>query len=528
MDDKEQNRIPTEGERQNVRRRRAVRHVEMGTGTGAAKSAGADAECHAVEFPQLRTTESEDLRRAEQPEQESVLPQESVFPPEEEFALLSAEEETGIPAPDDTEPVITESPAPELSPAEQSNTETFDAVFHVGKRKNKNTAGRRAAILAGILIAAALGVCGYRYLTASQETLAVGAESGKELSGEEDPHAGMCMGYTVLDGDGNAVLYAASEAEILSAWDTAEEILLARYAASDVLPADADIVLTGNYTLSAGWVETSLLSDENALLAAFCDAENPLYSCTVTRAETVSELIPYETTYIPNDENFNNVKTMVSEGKTGLVNVTYTVTLDPLTGEELSRAETARSVVREAVSAVAYEGTYPVPAGTSTGTYVWPLPELPDDEMPLDENGEPYMPTNALALKNTYVSSGYGERTLWGAYDFHLGLDIVAPVWTEIYACDGGVVTWATYTSSYGYMVRIKHENGVETVYAHQAKLAVQLGDIVEQGQLIGYVGSSGSSSGCHLHLEFRYNHVTTDPLEYISIPEDVLVLGDS
>ena len=137
------------------------------------------------------------------------------------------------------------------------------------------------------------------------------------------------------------------------------------------------------------------------------------------------------------------------------------------------------------------------------------------------------MPENPLALKNTYVSSGYGGRDLWGAYDFHLGLDIVAPAYTEIYAADGGVVVYAAYTSSYGYMTRIRHANNVETVYAHQIKQVVKPGDVVQKGQLIGYVGSTGNTSGNHLHLEFRRDHVTVDPLEYIAIPEEILVLGE-
>jgi murein DD-endopeptidase MepM/ murein hydrolase activator NlpD len=67
----------------------------------------------------------------------------------------------------------------------------------------------------------------------------------------------------------------------------------------------------------------------------------------------------------------------------------------------------------------------------------------------------------------------------------------------------------------------------VETVYAHQIKQVVKPGDVVQKGQLIGYVGSTGNSSGSHLHLEFRRDHVTVDPLEYIAIPEEILVLGE-
>jgi murein DD-endopeptidase MepM/ murein hydrolase activator NlpD len=264
-----------------------------------------------------------------------------------------------------------------------------------------------------------------------------------------------------------------------------------------------------------------------AAMAALQDTPYQMFDIWVDAAETVAERIPYETTLVPNDENFDGIRTMISPGADGLAQVSYRIWYDPETGEELSREETARVVVHEPVSAVSYEGLYPLPDGVSTGTFDWPLPPLPDDELPLDENGNPYMPENPLALKNTYISSGYGERDLWGTYDFHLGLDIVAPANTEIYAADGGVVQFAAFTSSYGYMTRIRHADNVETVYAHQIKLAVKPGDIVQKGQLIGYVGSTGNSSGSHLHLEFRRDHVTVDPLEYIEIPDEITVLGE-
>ncbi len=323
---------------------------------------------------------------------------------------------------------------------------------------------------------------------------------------------------------GEAVGYAAAEADILVAEEKATDILLGRLRGTGILPDDTSLTLNRNYTYVYADIPVDRIADEAALLSLLCDAS--MYTAEAIRYETVSERIPYEVTYIENDDGFDGVTTMVSPGTEGLAALTYCLTLDPATGAELARAEYSRSVVREAVNAVSYKGTHHVPAGTSTGTYIWPLPSLPDDELPLDENGQPYVPQNPYALKNTYISSGYGERILWGAPDFHLGLDIVAPVYTEIYACDGGLVTWASYSDSYGYMVKIQHENGVESLYAHQAKLGVAVGDIVEQGQVIGYVGASGTTSGTHLHLEFRYNHVTTDPEQYVTIPDEVYFAG--
>ena len=329
----------------------------------------------------------------------------------------------------------------------------------------------------------------------------------------------------------NSIGYAfgvMTEAEILSAIDAAAAILREQYAAA--LPAGAQITVEPCFAWESAWIAEDTVADEGALVSRIVSAQETdtaMLTVTATVTETEAERIPYGTTYVPNDENYDGIRSMISAGADGLAQVTYQVMLDPTTGAVLSRTEQMRVVVREAVNAVAYEGLYPLPDGVSTGTFDWPLPELPDDELPLDENGNPYEPENPLALKNTYVSSGYGDRILWGEYDFHLGLDIVAPAYTEIYAADGGVVVYATYTSSYGYMTRIRHANNVETVYAHQIKQEVRAGDVVEKGQLIGYVGATGNTSGCHLHLEFRRDHVTVDPLEYIAIPEDVLVLGE-
>lgn len=330
------------------------------------------------------------------------------------------------------------------------------------------------------------------------------------------------------DGSINYAFGVMTEAEILSAVDAAIAICCEQYASG--LPSDAVISAVPRFAWETAWIPEDTVIDGNALVSRIVDAQktdSAMLSVTAVLRETEAQRIPYETTYVPNDENYDGIRSMISPGADGLARVTYSLVLDPVSGAVLSRTETGRVVVREPISAVSYEGKYPLPDGVSTGTFAWPLPELPDDELPLDENGEPYMPENPLALKNTYVSSGYGDRILWGAYDFHLGLDIVAPAYTEIYASDGGVVVFAAYTSSYGYMTRIVHAGNVETVYAHQIRQVVKPGDVVQKGQLIGYVGSTGNTSGNHLHLEFRRDHVTVDPLEYIAIPEDVLVLGE-
>ncbi len=114
-----------------------------------------------------------------------------------------------------------------------------------------------------------------------------------------------------------------------------------------------------------------------------------------------------------------------------------------------------------------------------------------------------------------YISSGYGWRTLWGSRDFHLGIDIPAANGSNIYAANSGTVVTATYHKSYGYYVVIDHGGGKATLYAHSSKLLVSAGDKVTQGDVIAKVGTTGSSSGYHLHFEIRINGTTTDPLQY-------------
>lgn len=117
------------------------------------------------------------------------------------------------------------------------------------------------------------------------------------------------------------------------------------------------------------------------------------------------------------------------------------------------------------------------------------------------------------------VSSDYGWRTLRGKRNLHTGIDIPAPKGTPIYACDSGEVILARWYGSYGYCVIINHGNNMSTLYAHQSKLGCSVGDSVDQGDVIGYVGSTGNSTGNHLHLEVRKNGNHTSPWNYVSKP---------
>jgi len=116
------------------------------------------------------------------------------------------------------------------------------------------------------------------------------------------------------------------------------------------------------------------------------------------------------------------------------------------------------------------------------------------------------------------VTSPYGWRThpITGKRSFHTGVDLAASKGTAIYACRGGTVTEATYSSVYGYYVTINHGDGFSTLYGHMTHYTVKVGQTVSKGQTIGYVGSTGMSTGPHLHLTFYKNGDTVNPMNYI------------
>ena len=98
----------------------------------------------------------------------------------------------------------------------------------------------------------------------------------------------------------------------------------------------------------------------------------------------------------------------------------------------------------------------------------------------------------------------------------HAGIDIAAPRGTPIYAVSPGVVDAARYNSGYGRIVVLDHGFGIKTRYAHNSSLLVSKGDLVEAGQLIATVGSTGQSTGPHLHFELLIDGKAVDPLDYL------------
>lgn len=122
---------------------------------------------------------------------------------------------------------------------------------------------------------------------------------------------------------------------------------------------------------------------------------------------------------------------------------------------------------------------------------------------------------------STGVTCAYGPRIhpINGNKSFHYGVDLAAGMGTEIYATKSGTVTGATYGEANGYYVTINHGDGYSSIYAHMTNYVVSAGDTVKQGQLIGYVGTTGWSTGPHLHFEILLNGSNVNPMNYISLP---------
>lgn len=208
------------------------------------------------------------------------------------------------------------------------------------------------------------------------------------------------------------------------------------------------------------------------------------YISIVTQVEGESiEPIPFETkTEI--DRNSSSSVRIKQAGIDGEKQVRYVAT--KVNGVTETKEVKEETILKKAVDKIIVKGTNVTVAsrGGGTGTLDWPV----------------YGP----------ISSYYGSR------GGHTGLDIAAPSGSTIKAVDSGTVTGAGYQGNYGYMITINHGNGIVTRYAHCSAIHVSAGQYVAKGEGIGKVGSTGRSTGPHLHLEVLVNGSFRNPLSYL------------
>ena len=144
-------------------------------------------------------------------------------------------------------------------------------------------------------------------------------------------------------------------------------------------------------------------------------------------------------------------------------------------------------------------GAFPGGSGGLSYPELPPLPEVPG--LPGLEPGTPQGPVSFIWPSRGVFTSGYGWR--WGR--MHRGIDIAAPVGTPVVAAADGTVTYSRWNSGgYGYLVEVTHADGTTTLYAHNSRLLVAEGEVVRQGQTLSLMGSTGRSTGPHLHFEVR------------------------
>lgn len=125
------------------------------------------------------------------------------------------------------------------------------------------------------------------------------------------------------------------------------------------------------------------------------------------------------------------------------------------------------------------------------------------------------VPCSYVALTSPF---GYRWHPIYGDYRFHYGVDLAGPTGTPIKATRSGVVTAASYNSSGGYYVTLDHQDGYKSQYLHMTHYIVSPGQYVSAGQVIGYMGSTGGSTGPHLHFSIIYNGNYVNPANYVRI----------
>lgn len=233
-------------------------------------------------------------------------------------------------------------------------------------------------------------------------------------------------------------------------------------------------------------IENSLLVGQEVLVKKAV----PVLEVKVIRKETVEEEVNFKIEQIQDANKYQGYVKVTQKGEKGTSLVTSEVTY--IDGLEVDRAVMDTRVVKEPINEKVVVGgmrplsQIPASARNTSSNFIWPV-------------------------SGGYVSCGfYGY---WG----HTGMDIAANAGTAVYAAASGTVTKAAYNSTgYGYHIIINHGGGVETLYGHNSKLYVKVGDWVEQGQLIAAVGRTGRATGPHCHFEIRINGKYMNPANYI------------
>ncbi len=214
----------------------------------------------------------------------------------------------------------------------------------------------------------------------------------------------------------------------------------------------------------------------------------PLVNVVATLTTTVEEKIPFKTVYENDSSMWKGQQKVKQAGIAGSRQVTYRVT--KTNNVETAREELVSKLISEPVSQVVVRGTKAMVAsrgGGGNGVLGWPT--------------------------RGNITSGYGVRRSTGT---HGGIDIDGDKGDPIFAAEAGVVLEAGWAGTYGYCVIIDHGDGLSTLYGHLSKINVSIGQQVQRGDIIGLMGSTGRSTGSHLHFEVRINGIRQNPLRFL------------
>jgi len=212
----------------------------------------------------------------------------------------------------------------------------------------------------------------------------------------------------------------------------------------------------------------------------------PLINVVVNKIVVAEESIPFGEIVQESSSLLKGEYAIVTPGIEGTKSVTYQIS--EADGEPLSKVVLEEVVLTEPVAQVIDRGTATIATASrgGDGALNWPV------------SGK--------------ITSPYGYRSS----GFHNGLDLGAKYGTPVVAAAGGKVTLASYSGGYGYCVLIDHGNGMKTRYAHLSKISVKVGETVLRGEQVGLIGSTGNSTGPHLHFEVIVNGNTKNPVNYL------------
>jgi len=211
-------------------------------------------------------------------------------------------------------------------------------------------------------------------------------------------------------------------------------------------------------------------------------------SVQTVREVSYTEAIPFEFSIIEDESLFDYMVEIVREGTYGEAQIFAQVIY--IDGYPVEHTILDTKIVAEAVDELVVVGTLVRPLTASWGEYIWPTTGT--------------------------VSSLFGPRRVSIGSSNHQGIDITAPHGTPVYAADGGEVFFVGFSGGFGNLIKIEHDNGHVTYYAHLSSMTVEVGQRVYRGQHIGGVGMTGTASGNHLHFEIRINGVPVDPMPWL------------